>query len=531
MPRAMGDAVLETEGPGRPSHFLKALGLDAGSAQEAVLRQELECLAHPWARVAAARQEPVDTLVQFLASTRLAGTEPASTELVGTELVGTEPAGTAGPLQVFRARLAAETGRGPEHAGRDRSPRNAVLAAVPELFGETAATLAGRLEQLVEDCDRDGRPLRGATVSRLYREAEDLCRVWSLALDEELVHTGASGRTSASDELYATEGAVLGRFSSPCPPEERLELAELVRQTTELIVLDRCGLAVFPFGTHHLPSLGWPVVLAQFQYRLRQLAAAAGAAGVLLDPDPVHPPLPVDGRNRRYGQALHLLAALRGAAPEGGDGTRTGLQRIRRSSDQLTEHATSLQLADLAHTLRQRPELTVELGLGPPAAADAVAADLTALLRDREAWQPVPDPVRLPLSAWELRERFPGTVRLLRCYRDVMSRRAYGDYLDAHTAESLVSAVCAARFEGDTGSARSIASLCGEIAALSALFTDDEQVDRAIDLLGEGPRGADPDVFWWDELDWHSWLRAAAAELTRQAEKAEQAERVRARFT
>jgi hypothetical protein len=79
MPRAMGDAVLEAEGPGRPSHFLKALGLDAGSAQEAVLRQELECLAHPWARVAAARQEPVDTPVQFLAGTGLAGTERAGT--------------------------------------------------------------------------------------------------------------------------------------------------------------------------------------------------------------------------------------------------------------------------------------------------------------------------------------------------------------------------------------------------------------------------------------------------------------------
>jgi hypothetical protein len=52
-------------------------------------------------------------------------------------------------------------------------------------------------------------------VSRLYREAEDLCRVWTLALDEELVHTGASERMSASDELYATEGAVLGRFSPP----------------------------------------------------------------------------------------------------------------------------------------------------------------------------------------------------------------------------------------------------------------------------------------------------------------------------
>ncbi len=38
---------LETEGPGRPSDFLKALGPVGGSAQETLLRQELECLAHP----------------------------------------------------------------------------------------------------------------------------------------------------------------------------------------------------------------------------------------------------------------------------------------------------------------------------------------------------------------------------------------------------------------------------------------------------------------------------------------------------
>ncbi len=476
------------------SGFLAALGLDCGPGQEAVLRQELECLAHPWARIAAARQEPVDTLVHFLAGTGIAR--------------------VAGPLQAFRAGLAEQTGRRPEAAEPDRSPRDTVLASVPELFGEPAETLAARLERLVEGCGREARPLDSSTVSRLYQEADDLCRVWTLALDEDLVHTSASDRTAEHDELYATEAALLGRFASPCPPEDRLELAELVRQTTELIVLDRRGLAAFSFAPHYLPSLGWPVVLVQLQFRLRQLAAAAGAAGVLLEPDPGEPWPPVDGRSRRYGQALHLLAALRDPAPQDEGGTRAGLQRIRRSPEEPMAYATSLQLADLAHALRHRPELAAELGLGPAAGAEAVVADLTALLRDREVWQPVPDPVRLPLSAWELRERFPGIRRLLRRYRDIMSRRAYGDYAYSHTADSLVAAVCAAHVEGDVRSGRSIASLCGEIAALSALFTGDEQVDRAVLLLGEGPRGADPGVPWWDGLSWHSWLRAAAAALT-----------------
>lgn len=484
--------------------FLAALGADGGPAQEELLRQELDCLAHPRARVAAARQEPVDTLVQFLADTRLAV--------------------PGGALEAFRTRLAEQTGRGSEgysesrseDVEQDASPRDTVLAAVTALFGEPAEALAAWLELLVEHRGHDGRRLDGSVVGRLYREAGELCQVWTLALDEDLGHTGASDRTVAYDEVYATEGAVLGRFSSPCPPEERLELADLVRQTTELIVLDRCGLAVFPFGPHHCPSLGWPTVLAQFQYRLRQLAAGAGAVGVLLEAEPDGPERPVDGSSRRYGQALHLLAAGRGAPPDDEGATGTGLQRIRRSPDELMGYPTSLQLADLAHALRRRPELTAELGLGPAAAAEAVAAELTLLLRGRGSRWPVPDPARLPLSAWELRERFPGVDRLLRCYRDVMSRKAYGSYAYSRTPDSLVSAVCAAWVEGEAGPGRSIAALCGEIAALSTLFTGDDQVDRAIALLGAGPR--DVDVYW-DQLSWHSWLRAAAAELTWHAEQ------------
>ncbi|MDH6117882.1 hypothetical protein ABH930_005261 [Kitasatospora sp. GAS204A] len=500
------EGTLDQDGRTLRSAFLAALGVDVDPAQEEILRRELEVLSHPRARVAAARQEPQDTLVQFLATTLLAVPEDA--------------------VQAFRARLAQATdpqaAPGPEP---DRSPRDALLSCVTRLFGHPAQALAAQLDLLITECGHDGRALDSWTVRRLYAEAGDLCDVWALALADHLCE--GFSRTSTSDEVFATEVAVLGRFDPSDAGERRIDMADLVRQLTELVALDQWRLLPRDHWPNaQLPSLGWPAVLVQAQYRLRQLAAA-GPSATVAEGTGDAPPVPVERIDRRHGQARHLLAAY-GADERYGltfDQPSIGHQRIRRSHHEPMPQATAVQLADLAWALRRQPELMRVYGLGPPDAANETAAALTVLLRCRQAgvhrqgadlpawWtEPVPGPGQLPLDSWELREHFPELRRLLALYRDLMTRGAVGGYWETHDPATLVHLVSVAYLDSCGASGRVAAELSAEIASLCLLFTGDEQVDRAVALLGEQPRES-PAVPWWDDLTWHAWLREVGADV------------------
>ncbi|MEZ0094816.1 hypothetical protein [Streptacidiphilus sp. EB129] len=495
------------------SAFLAALGVDAGREQVDILQQELEWFAHPRARVAARRQEPVDTLVEFLATTRLA-----------------VPGGAA---QGFRSRLA-DAIRAATEPGLDRSPRETVIACVPDLFGHAPETLAARLEALVTLCGSEQRPLDSRTLRRLYAEASDLCDVWVLALREGL--NTASDPVGMADELYATEGAVLSVFEPADAGVRRLELADLVRQLTELVALDRWGLLPRrDWPSAELPSLGWPSVLIQAQYRLRQVAAAGPSAAVesaapesaALEPAALESATAADGSggppaaaglqgDRRYGQARHLLAAYgadeRRSAPTRG---RPGIgdQRIRRSHREVMFWATRLQLADLAWALRRQPEPMAAYRLGRDDDAEATADTLVVLLSDPPSVQPVPGPDRLPLDSWELRELFPELCRLLGLYRVLLTQPEGDPYREANDPSVLPDLAAAAYVDSCGGSGRVAAELSAEIAAFDLLFTGDAEADRAVALLGEQPRGADPQVPWWDDLTWRAWLRDAAADV------------------
>ncbi|MGF1427238.1 hypothetical protein [Kitasatospora sp. LaBMicrA B282] len=488
---------MDEGGTGGRSGFLAALGVAGTPEQDELLQRELELLADPRARAAARRQEPLDTLVGFLAGTGLA-VPPAV-------------------LGRFRVQLAAATRQdtAPD-AAADRSPREAVHRCLTGLFGRPAESLAAQLELLIADCGADGRVLHHWTVRTRYAEAYDLCQVWALALDEPLNLDLEPAATV--DEVYATEAALAAKFGSEAvdgragidgPDGQRVAVADLVGELTELVLLDRWALVDWRHWTTESPSLGWPAVLVQAQYRLRQLASATlPSSGTTR---PVEPTPPVDPTAGRHGQAHHLLAAH---APD--------RQHIRRSHQDPTPDATRLQLADLAWAVRRRAAAP-----GSPAAPARTADRLAELLRhhptmlppppgtDRAPWPgPVPGPDRLPFTAWELRERFPGLRCLLGHHRELLRRGPLEEYHTTHLPELLVRQACAAHLRS-SGAApgRAAAALAGELAALAVLFTGDAQLDQAVALLGEPPRDADPQVPWWDLLGWPAWLRAAVAEL------------------
>lgn len=137
--------------------FLDVLRVPVDGTQTQPLRQELDWFAHPRVRTAAARSEHVDTLVEFLATTRLA-----------------LPADTA---ESFRA----EPG-----VVADRSPRDAVLDRVGELRGTPALGLADLLDRLIRDAARSPRPHDSSALRRHYEEACAFAEVWVLALGDGL---------------------------------------------------------------------------------------------------------------------------------------------------------------------------------------------------------------------------------------------------------------------------------------------------------------------------------------------------------
>ncbi|WP_165845415.1 hypothetical protein [Streptacidiphilus pinicola] len=364
--------------------------------------------------------EPLDTLVEFLAATRLA---------LPPE-----------PLRVFRAELTAPT-------TSSGAPRERVIARVRELLGAPAAVLAEQLDRLISRCGQAQRPLDSATVRRLYAEASDLCDVWVLALHEGLV-TDVSP-VGTADELYATEGAVLSAFDPADPTDiagRRLALADCVGQLTELVALDRWGLLPRrDWPSAEVPSLGWPAVLAQAQYRLRQIGAVGAPAEVADGAGRRAAPV----GDRRHAGALHLLAALdrtTGLTPKD---LEAGHQRIRRSLRAVMPWATGLQGADLAWALRRRPELMTDYGLGPREAVEETAALLPGLVDCLRYAGPGPGPDRLPLSGWELRELFPELGRLLALYRDGLAHGDLGEYRESQNPELLPALVAEAYVEAD----------------------------------------------------------------------------------
>lgn len=484
---------------GLPSAFLAGLGAaDQGDARER-LQQELEWFAHPRVRVASARCEPVDTLVEFLATTQLA--LPAE------------------PHRAFRAAVAEA-----DSAARSAtSPRDSVVALVEELFGAAPDGLADQLARLIAHCARTERALDSRTVRRLYAEASNLCDVWVLALNEGLV--SFADPVGTADEIQATEGAVLASFDPADPAAVgrcRIELVNHVSQLSELVALDRWGLLpVRDWPAPDAPSLGWPAFLAQAQYRLRQIAGVGPQARVKRGSGGREP-----RGGGRHGEALHLLAAF--DAVGGGDGLlgltaeqhEEGRQRIQRSRFDALPLAAGLQAADLAWSLRRTPELMTVHGLGPADAAERTAALLPALLGGLRPGGSAVGPDRLPLNAWELRELFPELRRLLAVHREQLAHGDLSAYWESEDASLLPVLAADAYLRSRGRSARAAAEATGELAAFTVLFADDAATDAALALFGEEPRGREADPPWWDDLSRRGWLRGATAELMRQAGRA-----------
>ncbi|MBF9069717.1 hypothetical protein [Streptacidiphilus fuscans] len=485
------------------SALLTALGVVDEPAQRDELCRELEWFAHPRVQAATARATPVDTLVEFLATTRLA-----------------LPAARSRALRTGLAEVV-DSGR-----SAVTSPRDVVIRLVREVFGAPAGQLADKLTQLISRSGQSGCGLDSTTVRRLYAEASDLCDVWVLALSGGLV-TSVDAQGTA-DELYATEAAVRAVFDPDDPAglgRRRLDLVDLVRQLTELVALDRWGLLPerdWPSAT--APALGWPAVLAQAQYRLRQISASGPPPRIEHGTGKDRTP----SGDRRHGLALHLLAAFDASQNASRDGSHAlagptpeqreaGRQRIQRSLHPAMPWATRLQVADLAWSLRRTPELMADYGLGDTDGAEQAAADLPALLSDlRPGWFAV-GPDHLPLNSWELRELFPELCRLLAVRREQVSDADLGAYWDSNDPSILPELVAGAYLASCAAPGRFAAALSGELAAFGLLFAEDAATDAALALLGEQPRQAEPGTPWWDDLTWQAWLRGAAAEVMRQA--------------
>lgn len=479
---------MEDPAPRTRSAFLAALGAGEDSRQLALLARDLEVLAHPRTRAAGQGYGPVDTLVEFLATTGLvACSEPVR-----------------GFQSWFRSLVWAADG------ALQQSPRGTALGRVEELFGCPADDLAARLDLLLREYPQDRGRLDSRAVRQLYTEVSQLCEDWAFALDEDVERPDGVPRSHQQDELYATEAAVSGAVSPSVPYAERLTVSDLVRETTELLALDRQSLVSWAAWNERSPALGWPVLLAQVQYRLCRLAVTTGdGESALVEAAASNPSVPEPGG--RFGRARQLLDAYDGAlAALTVDSPGTGFQRIRRSGRLGMAHADLLQLTDLLHAL-------------PP---DDDRAEALAVLRRCLAvltypqqgplpqwWSTrAPDAAELPLSTWEMRARFPELTELLRLYRAVVDEQSYGEDQDPDT---LIRLVCDRYTEVRHSSALHIAVLVGEIAGLCSLFTGDEQVDRALRHLGAEPRRLDAP--WWDELTWHSWLRSASASLSASA--------------
>lgn len=72
----MEDSAAGTDDTALRSAFLAALGAEADRSQADLLQQELEWFAHPRVRAAAARMEPVDTLVENAGWSTRSSTSP-----------------------------------------------------------------------------------------------------------------------------------------------------------------------------------------------------------------------------------------------------------------------------------------------------------------------------------------------------------------------------------------------------------------------------------------------------------------------
>ncbi len=477
--------------------FLAALGPDgapdlAGAASlDSLLLQELDELAHPRARAAARGQQPVDTLVQFLVS--------------------------AGRIsqRIYRlGELSTWLVRFPTSPGTGQSPRTAVVQQIETVLGRPAQELAGLLGQLIEEAVHSTRAIDYAATKSLYFETHQLAGLWDLALDEEMSHSPSRPRSGQADELYAVEAATWTLTDASEPFAERLDTAERIRELAELLSLDRWGLVDWRHWGNRLPSLGWPATLAQALYRLRRLTPPTGEGESLLTPVAA-PPME---HGDRFGRALHLLDAYQGDLSSlTADQPGVGLTRMRRSGN-AGMYLTTLQILDLLHELDTHP------------AADLPAdrhREALVLLRDhlvplfdtaaqRPAWlsTPTPDAAELPLNSWEMRERFPETLELLRLHHEAVARGEYGGNRDQY---ELIGKVCETYVELRGRSGRHLSALVAEIAAAGALFPTDEQLDRALGHLGASPRDEDPALPWWDELTWGSWLREVSADLMHRA--------------
>ncbi|QMU76445.1 hypothetical protein GXW83_12545 [Streptacidiphilus sp. PB12-B1b] len=245
---------MRDQAPRDRSAFLAALGVPDDSRQRALLQIRLEVLAHSRARATADGYGPVDVLVEFLC--------------------GAAVTAASEPLRAFRSWFLGALCRA--GAGSGQSPRDTALQQVRQLFGRPAQELAEQLDQLLQECAESGAPLDSRAVRELCPEAAQLAEEWAFALDEDVERPGGAPRAHQQDEGYATEAVVLGAAPPGAPGAERLAVGGLVRESAELLALDRRGLVPWSDWNGRAPSLGWPVVLAQVQYRLRQDAVSSG---------------------------------------------------------------------------------------------------------------------------------------------------------------------------------------------------------------------------------------------------------------
>lgn len=451
---------------------------------DVLLCQDLDVFAHPRARAAARRQQPVDTLIEFLAGSALSQ--------------------RVDRLREFGDWLRSLLIQGQEADGV--SPRTAVIQRIESLLGRPAQGLAEELEYLIEETSRSTRTVDSMATTRLYFSAHDLCESWALALDDEYGSQQTHPRSAQADELFATEAVIEARVSPSEPFADYFEAADLIQDLTELLALEACGLINLWGWNQRSPALGWPATFAQIHYRLRQLMLVAlDGAGSLVEGaarEPAGSP----------GHVPYLLDAYAGDL--GGltvDQPGAGFARIRRSC--------SVGTIELLHVLE---------ALHDPATQDrealAVLRDCLRVLIGYRDGVSLPrwwstrqlDLGKLPLNSWELRELFPELVQLLSLYGEAVRRGGWGE---AHDPVELVQIVCDAYLELRGQSGRYLSALVAEISAICALFPSDERLDQALELLGIGERTDDPETPWWDQLTWHAWLRQASGYLMLQAER------------
>lgn len=374
--------------------FLAALSPEGGPQADALLCRDLDVYAHPRARAAARRQQPVDTFIDFLAGSSL-------------------------NQRVDRLREFGDWLRGLLVGSQETdglSPRTAAIQRIESLFGRPAQGLAEELEYLIEETARGTRAVDDLALNSRYFAAKSLCETWARAVDEEYGYRyQGHPRSNQADELFATE-AVIDFVVSPSEPfAEFLDTAGLIQELAELLALSGCGLVNLWGWNRRYPSLGWSATLAQMSYRLRQimLSASDGAGSLVAGPasepaaDAGHVPYLLDA----YAGDLSGLTV---------DQPGAGFARIRRSGQ--VGVGGMLHIVEALHdsATRDREALTVlrdcfMVLLSPGAAA-------------RPSWWsgPGPDLAELPLNSWELRSRFPELVELFGLYGEAVQRGGWG---------------------------------------------------------------------------------------------------------